>query len=208
MHWHCLDREPQSPLSNESAMKLLENRFLNRVLHKTLWATVLPLCALVGVAHLVQDTQHAADSTGSHTPVAHATELPEQWRGLPLRPLVLSEVEMRFASHFPGTVSRMTDGRQVLVLRTVNRPTRMLHPATDCYRGLGYRIRDEQLEVQSDHSRWRCFVAQRGARQVRVCEQIEDAQGQGFTDASAWYWASLTGQSRGPWKAITVATPL
>jgi len=94
------------------------------------------------------------------------------------------------------------------VLRTVNQPTRMLHPATDCYRGLGYRIRNEQLEEHTDKTRWRCFIADRGGRAVRVCERIEDAQGQGFTDTSAWYWASAAGQSTGPWKAITVATPL
>ncbi len=192
----------------QSAMKLLENRFLNRVLHKTLWATLLPLCALAGVAHSVMDHRRAANDADNRAPAAQATELPDQWRGAPLRPLALSEVELRFAAHFPGTVARMTDGRQVLVLRTVNQPTRMLHPATDCYRGLGYRIRNEQLEVQADRARWRCFVAQRGARQVRVCEHIEDAQGQGFTDASAWYWAALAGQSHGPWKATTVATVL
>ena len=186
-------------------MKLLENRFLNRVLHKTLWATLLPLCALAGVAHSVMDHHRA---TNNPVPAAQAAEFPDQWRGALLRPLALSEVELRFAAHFPGTVSRMTDGRQVLVLRTVNQPTRMLHPATDCYRGLGYRIRNEQLEVQSDHTRWRCFVAERGGRQVRVCEQIEDAHGQGFTDASAWYWAALAGQSQGPWRATTVATVL
>lgn len=189
-------------------MKLLENRFLNRVLHKTLWATLLPLCALIGVAHSVMDHRRATDDADKGAPAAQAAELPDQWRGAPLRPQALSEVELRFAAHFPGTVARMTDGRQVLVLRTVNQPTRMLHPATDCYRGLGYRVRNEQLEIQQDQTRWRCFVAQRGARQVRVCEHIEDAQGQGFTDTSAWYWAALAGHSHGPWKATTVATPL
>jgi hypothetical protein len=189
-------------------MKLLENRFLNRVLHKTLWATVLPLCALAGLAQGVTEHRRTANDTDSHTPIAQPTELPDQWRGAPLRPLALSAMEMRFAAHFPGTVARMTDGRRVLVLRTVNQPTRMLHPATDCYRGLGYRIRNEQLEVQADQTLWRCFVAERAGRKTRVCEHIEDAQGQGFTDASTWYWASLAGQSHGPWKATTVATPL
>jgi hypothetical protein len=185
-------------------MSLLANRFLNRVLHKTLWAALLPLCALWGVAQAVAD-HHRVDLPGS---VRAATELPSEWQGQPLRPLSLSEVELRFARHFPGTVARMTTGQQVLVLRTVTQATRMLHPATDCYRGLGYRIQNEQLEVQADHTRWRCFVAARGGRQVRVCERIEDAQGQGFTDTSAWYWASVAGQSAGPWKAFTVATPL
>jgi hypothetical protein len=185
-------------------MSLLENRFLNRVLHKALWAALLPLCALWGLGQAV--AERSAPQTADTA--AKSVELPTEWQGTPLRPLALSEVELRFAKHFPGTLARLTDGRQVLVLRTVDRPTRMLHPATDCYRGLGYRIRNEQLEEQADHTRWRCFVADRGGRAVRVCERIEDAQGQGFTDASAWYWASAAGQSTGPWKAITVATPL
>ena len=185
-------------------MSLLENRFLNRVLHKTLWVALLPLCVLWGIGQAVAERSAPQEANTATQNV----ELPTEWQGTPLRPLALSEVELRFAKHFPGTLARMTDGRQVLVLRTVDRPTRMLHPATDCYRGLGYRIRNEQLEEHTDKTRWRCFVADRGGRAVRVCERIEDAQGQGFTDTSAWYWASAAGQSTGPWKAITVATPL
>ena len=194
-------------------MNILENRFLNRVLHKALWAAALPLCTLVGVAQVVNDRYHAADTgivtDAPHTLAQTERELPTQWHGAALRPLALSDVELRFAKHFPGTVARLTDDRQTLVLRTVNQPTRMLHPATDCYRGLGYRIHSEQLEVQANgQDRWRCFVAQRNDRGVRVCERIEDASGQGFTDTSSWYWASIAGQSHGPWKAFTVATPL
>lgn len=183
---------------------LFSNRFVNRVVHKTLWATLLPVCALWGIAQAVAEraTLPAVNAT------ALSAELPTEWQGALLRPLALSDVELRFAKHFPGSVARMTDGRQVLVLRTVNQATRMLHPATDCYRGLGYRVRNEQLEVQADQTRWRCFVADRGGRAVRVCERIEDAQGQGYTDTSAWYWASVAGQSIGPWRAMTVATPL
>lgn len=200
-------------------MNIFENRFLNRVLHKTLWAAVLPLCALAGVAQVATNAQREADAgalaTAAHSPSRAQDERLSQWHGVPLRPLALSDVELRFAKHFPGTITRMTDDRQTLVLRTVNKPTRMLHPATDCYRGLGYRIVNEQLEVQASAGEdasadvlWRCFVAQRHGRSVRVCERIEDATGQGFTDTSSWYWASIAGQSQGPWTAVTVATPL
>jgi len=185
-------------------MNFLANRFVNRVLHKTLWAALLPLCVLWSLGQVVAE-RVASPPVAQSTP---SVEWPTEWQGNPLRPLALSEVEQRFARHFPGTLARLTDGRQVLVLRQVNQPTRMLHPATDCYRGLGYRIHNEQLEVQADHARWRCFVAERGDHAVRVCERIEDAHGQGFTDASAWYWASVAGQSSGPWRAMTVATPL
>ena len=183
---------------------VFRNRFVNRVFHKALWAMLLPLCALWGIGQAVTERNMPRKANA----IALSAELPTEWQGALLRPLALSEVELRFAQHFPGSVARMTDGKQVLVLRTVTTPTRMLHPATDCYRGLGYRIRNEQLEVQADQARWRCFVADRGSRAVRVCERIEDAQGQGYTDTSAWYWASVAGQSTGPWKAMTVATPL
>jgi hypothetical protein len=190
-------------------MNFLENHFLNRAMHKMLWVLLLPLCALWGIAQAVSErsVSNVGNTLEQHT-LEKSAELPTEWQGAPLRPLALSEVELRFAQHFPGSVARMTDGKQVLVQRTVTRPTRMLHPATDCYRGLGYRIRNEQLELQADQARWRCFVADRGGRGLRVCERIEDAQGQGFTDTSAWYWAAAAGQSTGPWTAITVATPL
>ena len=192
---------------------LLENRFLNRVLHKALWAAVLPLCAIAGIAQAVVEQHRAAEpgqaDHSARVDARQASELPTHWNGAALRPLALSDVEQRFAKHFPGTVARMANDQHTLVLRTVNQPTRMLHPATDCYRGLGYRIHSEQLETQGhSQSRWRCFVAQRNDRSVRVCERIEDAGGQGFTDTSSWYWASIAGQSHGPWKAFTVVTPL
>jgi hypothetical protein len=185
-------------------MSLLENRFLNRVLYKALWAAVLPLCALWSLGQAMSPGG-ASHDMGTET---QSVEFPAEWQGRPLRPLAPSDVEQRFLRHFPGTLVRLTDGHQVLVLRTVTRPTRMLHPATDCYRGLGYRIRDEQLEARADKTRWRCFIAERGGQRARVCERIEDAQGQGYTDTSAWYWASVAGQTTGPWKAMTVATPL
>lgn len=183
-------------------MNLFENRFTHRVLHKLLWALLLPLCGLWSVAQSLAPPPPEALAQGP------TTELPAQWNGAALRPLALSEVEQRFARHFPGRVERLTDGRQTLVWRTVREPTRMLHPAADCYRGLGWRIHTEQLEAVAGQARWRCFTAERAGRQLRVCEQIEDAQGQTFTDASAWYWAALAGQSSGPWRAITVARPL
>jgi hypothetical protein len=185
-------------------------RFVHRVLHKAVWMLVLTLCAVWNLGCAI--AEHHGPNDGAVSTVRATSEMPSVWQGTPLRPLTLSDVEQRFARHFPGTVARMTDGKQVLVLRTITKATRMLHPATDCYRGLGYRIHSEQLELQAHNQRWRCFVAERSThgakRTVRVCERIEDALGHGFTDTSAWYWASITGTSTGPWQAITVATPL
>lgn len=178
---------------------MFDNRFLNRVLFKALCAILLPACLLWGaVASWARPEASAAATT-------RAFEMPAQWQGQTLRPLALSEVEQRFARQFPGTLVRMTDGQQALVLRAVLRPTRMLHPAADCYRGLGYRIAGEQLQLDEAQRLWRCFEARRGSQRLGVCERIVDARGAGFTDTSAWYWAALLGQSQGPWQAITIA---
>ncbi len=204
---------------------LFANRFINRVLHKTLLAVLLPACVLWSVARAIGQSDGRSDAT-SPVQTMISTELPTHWNGAPLRPLALSEVEHHFARRFPGSIVRMTDGELVLVLRTVRQPTRLLHPAADCYKGLGYRIRDERLEqverVEQLHGAsahapthpsttqplQRCFTAERAGRQVRVCEHIEDAKGNTFTDTSAWYWAAVAGQSTGPWQAITVARAL
>jgi hypothetical protein len=106
-------------------------------------------------------------------------------------------------------MARLTDGQQVLVLRQVDAPTRMLHPAADCYRALGYGIAQARLERDLHERLWRCFVAECGSGQkIRVCERIVDAGGGAFTDTSAWYWAAASGRSRGPWQAVTLERPI
>jgi hypothetical protein len=159
------------------------------------FAAALLACALLPLAKL-SSAAGTAESAG---------EWPSQWQGRPLRPLALSAVEQRFADRFPGQIVRLTDGDQVLVWRAVRTPTRMLHPAADCYRGLGYRIADARLEADAQQQLWRCFVAERDGKRLRVCERIVDAQGRGFTDASSWYWSAQFGTSSGPWQAITTA---
>lgn len=199
-----------SPLTS-----LFANRFINRVLHKTGLAILLPACLLWSLAQAIGQSATPSEAASASKPRADgvSTELPTQWKGAPLRPLALSEVEHRFARRFPGSIARMTDGQHVLVLRTVHQPTRMLHPAADCYKGLGYRIHDDQLEALAGQAGTgqklqRCFTAARAGKQVRVCEHIGDAKGRTFTDTSAWYWAAVAGQSSGPWQAITVARAL
>lgn len=166
---------------------------------KLLFAAVLAVCGLAPLA------QQSAVSAGVSL---QSPEWPTQWEGRALRPLALSAVETRFAARFPGHIARLTDGEQVLVLREVREPTRMLHPAADCYRGLGYRIAQAQLERDAQARLWRCFIAEREGRSLRVCERIVDAQGQAFTDASSWFWAAQLGQSTGPWQAVTTARSL
>lgn len=134
-----------------------------------------------------------------------AVEWPVEWNGRHLRPLAPSEVEKQFARNFPGFIARLTDGEQMLVFRHVAKPTRMLHPAVDCYKSLGYRIRQERLESDAGNRMWRCFTASRADQDLRVCERIENAAGEVYTDTSAWYWAALRNPERGPWQAVVTA---
>jgi hypothetical protein len=173
---------------------------------------VLAACALLPLMH----PQAAAVASPA------GIEWPMQWDGAPLRPLALSDVEHRFAQRFPGQIARFTDGdARVFVMRHVTQPTRMLHPAADCFRATGYRIDQVRLEHDGQQRLWRCFEARRGdagegvnrvnggAQNLRVCERIESAKGDtSYTDASSWFWDAALGNSTGPWRAITVVEAL
>lgn len=177
----------------------LANRFVQRIAHKAAFALAMLLCIAWSAASALRPPAPAA-------PIAAFHEWPAEWDGAPLRPLALSEVERRFAERFPGHIARLTDGRQTLVMRQVDAPTRMLHPAADCFRALGYGLAQARLERDAHQRLWRCFVAERaGAPKLRVCERIVDADGAAFTDTSAWYWAAVSGRSTGPWQAVTLA---
>jgi hypothetical protein len=158
-----------------------------------LQGALLLACALVPLAR--------AHAPAAAAPTAH--EWPQQRDGRLLQPLAMQPVEQRFAARFPGRIGRFTDGQRVIVLRQVLQPTRMLHPAADCYRALGYRIAQARLDHAAQARLWRCFVATRDGQRLRVCERIEAGDGSAFTDASSWFWAAVMGRSRGPWQAIT-----
>ena len=178
------------------------NTFVHRALHKAVFALAMLGCLALALPGLARSPDAAVRTAGTQ-------EWPTQWDGAALRPLALSEVEQRFAAHFPGAIARLTDGARMFVMRQVDRPTRMLHPAVDCYRALGYRVEQVRLEQDAQQRLWRCFAAQRKHGQtLRVCERIVDADGRAFTDTSAWYWAAASGRSNGPWQAVTVARPM
>ena len=157
-------------------------------------ALVLLACALWPLAG--RGRVDAAQAAAAH-------EWPRVWQGDTLRPLALTAVEQRFAERFPGHIGRFAADGSVWVLRDVSQPTRALHPASDCFRGLGYRIEQTQLQREADSHLWRCFIAERNGERVRVCERIVDANDQDFIDASSWFWAATLGRSTGPWRAMT-----
>jgi hypothetical protein len=130
---------------------------------------------------------------------------PTQFAGRPLRGLPLGAVEKRFAEDFPGRIGRFSDGQNEIVIRWVSVETRMLHPASDCFRGSGYSVTPQPIAVGAEGSRWGAFTATRGPERLEVQERIYDEAGNQWTDVSSWYWAAATGRSRGPWWAVTLA---
>ncbi|MBE7420518.1 MAG: hypothetical protein HS128_22710 [Ideonella sp.] len=215
---------PAAPRSPAPHGSMLRRAFATWLEH---WPRVLALALLACAAWPLAGrgalgalgASPAVDGSGGAASKADtALEWPTSLDGEPLRPLALTVVEQRFARRFPGRIGRFAaDGGDVWVLRDVVRPTRALHPAADCFRGLGYRIepallqREAEAPVQgslqaqahTDAPLWRCFVAERNGERLRVCERIVDAQGRGFVDASSWYWAATLGHSSGPWRALT-----
>lgn len=167
--------------------------------------TLVARLAFLGLVVLAAAWHWLAPPAAGAPRARESVEWPRELDGRALRPLALGAVEQRFADRFPGAIARLTDGERVVILRRVTEPTRMLHPAADCYLGLGYAIRDERLETRADGSLQRCFVATRDGLRLRVCERIVDAAGRVYTDASAWYWSALAGASAGPWTATTIA---
>jgi hypothetical protein len=131
---------------------------------------------------------------------------PSHFEGRPLRELSLGPTEKRFAIDFPGRIGRFTDGEREVVIRWVSSETRKLHPAVDCFRGVGYSVTPTPLSIDAAGSRWGTFVATRGDERLEVRERVYDASGHHWTDVSAWYWAAALGKSDGPWWAITVAS--
>jgi hypothetical protein len=64
-----------------------------------------------------------------------------------------------------------------VVWREVNTPTRMRHPAAECYRPVGFAIADAPLERDEEGVLWRCFIVERRDQRLRVCERIVDGLG-------------------------------
>lgn len=125
---------------------------------------------------------------------------PTVFEGRSLAPAPPGPGDAALARDFPGRIARFTDGRRQIVLRRVARATRELHPARDCFRGLGYAIAPLAMRaVENGYAS--CFEAKRTNATLHVCERVTDAEGHVFADAPSWYWPALLGASPGPWLA-------
>jgi exosortase/archaeosortase family protein len=167
------------------------------------WPTVIHIvvCAAAALLPLLLPKPAAATPPGQ---VAFPG-WPAEFEGRPLVAQPLSEREQVFLTDFPGRVGKFTDGKRTIILRWTDRPTRMLHLSSDCFRGAGFRVTPEAAMGTSDGVRYSRFRADRGGERLIVSERIYDpTSGQAWPDASAWYWDAATGRTPGPWWAVTV----
>jgi hypothetical protein len=125
-----------------------------------------------------------------------------------LTPLALSPRDVRFAEQFPGRIAAFADGQSTWIVRWVARPTRKLHPASDCLRATGYAVMPEPIFAETNGAHWGVVSASRGPEKLIVHERIIDASGREFTDVSAWFWAAVLEKSKGPWWCLTLIEPV
>jgi hypothetical protein len=130
---------------------------------------------------------------------------PSTFAGKTLTQLPLNEMEKQFATEFPGRIARFSDGEREIIIRWVTEATRKMHPASDCFQGLGYSVKPLAAYRDQNGSLWARFAATKGDQQLRVYERINSDSGETWTDVSAWYWSALRQRGSGSWWAITVA---
>jgi hypothetical protein len=172
---------------------------VRRVFENRLGAIVFALGLLaMSTAPLLPRTQAVP-----HT-VVEEPLWPSRIEGAAVLELPLSKTETQFAMNFPGRIKRFTDGRRVFILRWVTYTTRKLHPAADCFRGLGYEVQPRGIVIDKSEREWGLTLAKQNGRTLRVTERIEDGAGNAWTDSQTWFWAAAFGRTSGPWRATTV----
>lgn len=164
----------------------------------SLAAALMPLLSPVLASRL----NPAEQQTIAAGPQADFPGWPVQLDGKPLREIPLSETEAGFQAGFPGRVGKFEAQGEVVILRWISQETRRLHPAADCYKGLGYTASAQTVSKDASGS-WGRTLVSKGDQHLQVQEQLRDSAGQSWSDVSAWYWAAFLGQTQGPWWSVT-----
>lgn len=130
---------------------------------------------------------------------------PATFEGRQLVELPQTVEQTKFIANFPGRVAVFDDGGRRVIMRWLSRATRQMHPASDCYRGLGYQVSWLPLFIDQGGRHWSRFAARRGSVCLVVRECIIDERGRSWSDASSWYWAAALHGSSPPWWGFSVA---
>ncbi len=141
----------------------------------------------------------------SHQKQQTTDSWPTQFQGEPLIRLEMTEQERGFSQHFPGKIARFTDGGREIIIRHIDRPSRMVHSSADCLKGSGYKVSPQPISRDQNDQLWGCVLAERNGISYRVCERIYDQSGNSWYDVSSWFWSAVFNNNQGPWSAITVA---
>jgi exosortase/archaeosortase family protein len=184
------------------------------------WAAV-PFCASLALAAVIPLlTPGARAAEGTAVPV----RWPAAWQGRKLVRVRLDEASRRFGRDFPGATARfrVAGTSRTVLLRYTTRATRKLHPAEDCYRGVGWKVEPLPALVDGRGRTWSRFAVTRDdgtTSAVRQCyfavappegaapRELERwlSGARSWPDASSWYWrAARPGSGVRATLAITV----
>lgn len=137
---------------------------------------------------------------------------PNHYENKHLTALDLTEKERVFVQGFPGEVGRFSDGTREIIIRWVESPTRWLHPAADCFKGVGYAISPLPVHYNLDDVAMGCFLASKNKQSLRVCEYVIDAETddkrETWSDVPSWYWQAILSDDDNSWWSVVVAENL
>jgi exosortase/archaeosortase family protein len=163
--------------------------------------------AITIAASLVLLTSFVSEKE-THQPMPDAPLL-SSYHGIPLTRISLNAAEKTFYGNFPGSIAVYEAEGFKLIVRQVNRATRMLHPASHCLRAEGFSIGEKTVVADEDSTRWLSYTATRNSEIFQVKERINcPTNTQSWPEISAWYWHALFHPSDGPWEAVTVINPV
>jgi exosortase/archaeosortase family protein len=185
------------------------------------WATV-PFCAALALAASIPLLTPQADAAEG---TVVRIRWPRAWCGRRLKLIRVGRAERLLVAGFPGSAAQFREqpGGRRLLLRYTTRATRLLHPAENCYRGLGWKVEPRPALVDATGRTWSSFRVTRadGSQSlVRQCyfavspsggeapKDLEDwiRGAPSWPDASSWYWsAARPGSKVRATLAITVA---
>jgi hypothetical protein len=100
----------------------------------------------------------------------HFAGWPLAYEGRALTEMPLTQREIAMARDFPGRIGRFSDGKREIVMRWVGVPTRRLHSAADCLRGIGYSITPLPARRDAGGHAMGCLRASHGADVMTVCD--------------------------------------